>query len=297
MRWATWAAVAVALTLVVVKAAAWWLSSSVAMLGSLTDSGLDLAASLVTLFAVKAAITPADEHHRFGHGKAEALAGLFQAAVMAGASVFLLMTAVRSLWDPVEPVATTEVMAVSAFAIALSLLLVIFQTYVIRRTGSLAVSGDQLHYKGDLLLNLAVIASAYAGARGWLYADGVFALMIAAYILYGSYKIVKPSIDMLMDKELSDSDREAIFNMVLGNSDVLGLHALKTRLSGRDVFIQMHIEVASNITVKQAHLISSEVEAMIGEHYPDADILIHIDLPSDRSTDLTTSELKQEDET
>lgn len=296
MQWASRAAIAVALTLVAVKAYAWWASASAAMLGSMTDSALDLAASVVTLMAVKTAILPPDHDHRFGHGKAEALAGLFQAAIMAGSALFLALEAIQSLWQPAPLKASSLIIQVSLLAIALSLVLVFFQAYVVKRTRSLAVAGDHLHYKGDLLLNFGVIIAAYAGAQGWLYADGIFALMIAAYIIYGSIDVARPAVDMLMDAELPDEDREAIFNLVLGNSDVIGMHKLKTRLSGRDTFIQMHIEVDGNLSVKAAHLISGEVEAIVGEAYPDAEILIHIDPPSEKSTDLTLGELKDEDE-
>lgn len=296
MQWATWAAVSVALTLVGTKAYAWWVSSSISMLGSMTDSMLDLAASLVTLFAVRTAVLPADHDHRFGHGKAEALAGLFQAAIMAGSAVFLMLEAIKSLWQPEDVTATLLVMQVSGLAIALSLILVVFQSYVVRKTNSLAISGDHLHYKGDLFMNLGVVGAAFASSQGWIYADGIFGLLIAGYILFGSAEVAKPSINMLMDRELPNEDREAIFNMALGNPDVLGMHKLKTRLSGRDTFIQMHIEVDSKISVRDAHLISGEVEAMIGEVYPDADILIHVDPPSERSTELTLDELQIEEE-
>lgn len=295
MRWATRAAVLTALTLVITKAYAWWASGSVAVLGSLTDSSLDLAASMVTFMAVKAAISPADQDHRFGHGKAEALAGLFQAAIMAGSAVFLMLEAVKSIWLPQPIDASTLVISISSLAIVLSLLLVAFQSFVVRRTKSLAIAGDHLHYKGDILLNLAVIAAAYFSSIGWIYADGVFGLLVAVYIAYGCTTVARPAIDMLMDKELPDHDREAIFNMALGNVHVLGLHELKTRTSGRDVFIQMHIEVDANSTVREAHFASDEVEAMIGEAYPDAEIIIHIDPPSQRSDELTHGELKRED--
>ena len=295
MRWATRSAVAVAAVLVLSKAYVWWVSSSVAVLGSLTDSTLDLAASLVTLFAVRAALSPADHDHRFGHGKAEALAGLFQAAIMAGSAVFLTLEASQSLWNPAVITASALVIEVSILAIGLSLALVAFQAYVIKKTRSLAIQGDHLHYTGDLLLNIGVIVAAYISAAGWLYADGTIGLLIAAYILYGSSQIARPAVNMLMDRELPDEDREAIFNMALGNSAVLGLHELKTRLSGRDTFIQMHIEVDDKITVREAHFISDEVEGVIGEMYPEAEIIIHVDPPSERSAELTYSELKRED--
>ncbi len=291
MRWATRASVTVASTLVMAKAVAWWLSDSVAMLGSMTDSGLDLMASLVTLFAVRTALLPPDEDHRFGHGKAEALAGLFQAAIMSGSAVFLLLESINHVAVPHPVAQSTLVMGVSVLAIVLSLVLVSFQSYVVRHTSSLAVAGDHLHYKGDLLLNLSVILAAWATSSGFDYADGAFGILIALYILYGAKEIAVPAVHMLMDRELGVEDREKIFNLAMGNPSVRGLHELKTRMSGRDLFIQMHIEVDGEMTVHDAHFVADEVEAMIGEAYPDSEVLIHVDPPSLLSDQLTVKEL------
>lgn len=296
MKWATRASVSVALVLVISKAVAWWLSGSVAMLGSMADSALDMMASLVTLFAVKMALLPPDDDHRFGHGKAEALAGLFQASIMTGSAVFLCLESASRLWEPELPSSGGLVIGVSIFAIVLSLALVTFQSYVIRHTRSLAISGDHLHYKGDLLLNGSVVASALISASGFLYADGIFGLLIAGYILAGAYGIVRPAIDMLMDKEFSDEERELIFNVVLETPEVIGLHELKTRTSGRDRFIQMHIEVPGSMSVAAAHVISDEVEATLGEHFPDTEIIIHMDPPSPQSDALTVRELMREED-
>jgi len=296
MKWATRASVSVAFVLVISKAVAWWLSGSVAMLGSMADSALDMMASLVTLFAVRMALVPPDDDHRFGHGKAEALAGLFQAAIMTGSAVFLTLESVSRLWEPELPSSSDLVIAVSILAIVLSLALVAFQSYVIRHTRSLAISGDHLHYKGDLLLNSSVVASALISASGFLYADGIFGLLIAIYILVGAYGIVRPAIDMLMDREFDEVERELIFNCVLENPDVMGMHGLKTRTSGRDRFIQMHIEVPGSMTVDAAHVIADEVEATLGEHFPDTEIIIHMDPPSPQSDALTVRELMREED-
>lgn len=291
MRWSTRAAVSVATTLVVIKAIAWWLSGSVAMLGSMTDSGLDLMSSLVTMYAVKTALQPANEHYRFGHGKAEALAGLFQASIMSGFSLFLILESIQSLYRGDVPTASDWVIGSSLIAIVLTFALVLFQSYVVRHSKSLAIAGDHLHYKGDLLLNIGVIAAVALAAKGIGWADGAFGLMIGAYILHGAYSVARPSIDMLMDKELSPEDREKIFNLVMESPGVRGLHDMRTRTSGRDCFIQMHIEVDGDLSVHKAHFIGDEVEAIIGEEFPEADILIHIDPPSELSAILTTREL------
>ena len=296
MRWSTRASVSVALLLVIGKAAAWGYSGSVAMLGSMTDSALDMVASLVTLYAVSHALQPADDDHRFGHGKAEALAGLFQASIMSGSALFLLLQSIEHLASGNVPVASELVINVSIFAIVLTLALVAFQSYVVRHTGSLAISGDHLHYKGDLLLNLGVIVAAWASAKDYAGADGAFGILIAGYILHGAWHVGRPALDMLMDKEFSEEAREKIFNLVMESPDVIGLHDLRTRSAGRDHFIQMHIEVDGDISVHAGHFIADEVEAVIGEHFPDADILIHIDPPSTRSSLLTQKELTSDKE-
>lgn len=280
MRYATWAAVSVALVLVITKAIAWWMSGSVAMLGSLSDSFLDMASSVVTLFAVKAALIPADDDHRFGHGKAEALAGLFQAGVMAVLSVLLAIEAVKHFLNPKAYQAPDYVIGVSLLAVVLSFGLVMFQSYVVKKSGSIAIAGDQLHYTGDLLLNIGVIASAIAAGYGYIYADAIFAALITAYILHGAWDVAIPAIDMLMDKEMGVEDEERIIAIVATVPDALGMHHLKTRASGRDLFIQMHIEVDGNITVKEGHSIAEQVELALSSQYPQAEILIHIDPPS-----------------
>ncbi len=294
MRWATRASVAVATLLVLGKAIVWWLSSSVAMLGSLADSALDMAASLVTLLAIRTAIAPPDAEHRFGHGKAEALAGLFQAMLMGGSALFLALQSLERFFDPQPVSQPTLILQVSAAAIVLSLVLVLFQSYVIRKTGSIAVAGDHLHYKGDLLLNLGVIGAAYAVSADIDHADTIIGFAIAIYIMVGAYGIARPATDMLMDRGFDEPSREKIFNLVLESPGVRGLHELKTRAAGRDRFIQMHIEVDGDLTVRAAHLIAHEVEATIGEAFPETEIIIHVDPPSENSVDLTLKELPEQ---
>ncbi len=291
MQWATYASVSVAIVLVLFKTLVWWRSESVSMLGSLTDSGLDFAASLITLLAVRTAIMPPDDAHRFGHGKAEALSALFQSALMTVAALFLMLHSLERIWAPSAIIAVRQIIEVSVFSIVLSLALVGFQSFVVRKTSSLAVAGDHLHYKGDLLLNLSVIISAVFASYDNFLADGFIGAGIAGFILWSAYGVARPATDMLMDREFDDPDRERIFNLVLESPRVRGLHELKTRASGRDRFIQMHIEVDGNLTVREAHFIADEVEATLGEAFPDTEIIIHIDPLSEASVDLTLKEL------
>lgn len=278
MNMAAIASLLVALTLAGVKAFAWLMTGSVALLGSLVDSLLDVAASGVNLFAVRTALEPPDAEHRFGHGKAEAIAGLLQSAVILGSAVFLMLQSITRIANP-APISNTEIgIWVSVLAIAMTLALVIFQKYVVTKTGSVAISADRLHYTGDLLMNVAVIAAlliSTMGGIGW--ADGAFGIGISLYIGRAAYGIGRSSIDMLMDKEFAPDERDKIFNLVLGNKDVHGIHELKTRRSGRHGFIQMHIELDPGLTLMEAHTIADEVEATVGEAFPGAEILIHTD--------------------
>ena len=278
MRAATYASVTVALALIAMKVAAWLMTDSVAMLSSLADSSIDAVASLVTLFAVRHALTPPDREHRFGHGKAEALAGLGQAAFIAASAVFVVFKAGDRLVHP-APVENGVVgIVVMALAIALTLGLVQFQRYVVRRTGSVAVAADSLHYKSDLLMNLGVIAAlALSSAFGWHTLDPVFAVGVALYILYGAWTILRNSLDLLMDREFPPEERRKIQEIALAHPEVRAAHDLRTRSSGTRVFIQMHLELDGNLTLHLAHKIADEVEAEIKLVFPDAEVMIHQD--------------------
>ncbi|MEE8296066.1 MAG: cation diffusion facilitator family transporter [Sphingomonadales bacterium] len=278
MRLGAMASVMVAITLIAAKGYAWWLSGSVSLLGSLADSSLDFLASAVTLFAIIIALRPADADHRFGHGKAEAIAGLFQTSIIFGSSAFLIYSSIERIRNPVPIEEGMLGVYVSIFAIFLTLGLVTFQKKVISKTRSVAISADRLHYVGDLLLNVAVIAALLLASVGGFHAvDGYFGLGIALYIGWNAYQISRTSIDMLMDKEFDSAEREKIFNLVLGSPAVKGIHDLKTRRSGLNVFIQFHIELDPDLNLFEAHHIADEVEATVGEEFPNSEIIIHTD--------------------
>jgi ferrous-iron efflux pump FieF len=275
---ATYAAVAVAGTLIAIKIAAWLATNSVAMLASLVDSTLDLVASGLNLLAVRHALTPADEEHRFGHGKAEALAGLGQAAFIGGSAAFLLLQSLERLASPEGVQQTTLGLAVIAISLALTLALVLFQRYVIARTRSLAIGADQLHYTTDIATNLAVVAAlVFAGLWGWTIADPILGLAISAVIAWGAFKILRGSYDELMDREFDDADRERIKTIVNRHSAVVSLHDLRTRRAGHHSFIQLHLELPPEMSLIEAHRISDEVEDAIKLAYPDAEIITHQD--------------------
>ncbi len=278
MKLATYAAVGVALSLVGLKAGAWWLSGSVALLGSLMDSILDVAASFINLLAVRHALLPRDRDHRFGHGKAEALAGLGQSVFIGLSAIYLISQSVFHLLDP-QPVAHSAIgLIVTVITIGATFSLIRFQRYVIERSGSLAISADNLHYTGDLFLNLAVIgALLFSGVMEWPLFDPLIGFGIALYILYSAWRIVLQSFDQLMDKEFPDEKRELVKRVASEHKLVLAVHDLRTRSAGSHDFIQLHIELDPSISLVQAHKISDEVEALLLAAFPRAQILIHQD--------------------
>lgn len=278
MRRAATASVVVAVVLIAAKVGAWLATDSVAVLSSLLDSLLDAAASLVNLVAVRHALTPADEEHRFGHGKAEPLAGLAQSAFVCGSAVILLMEAIHRFGSP-QTVQRPEIgIAVSVLAIVASAGLVWYQRRVVARTGSVAIAADSLHYGADALLNGAVVAAILIGAfLDVPHVDPLFGALISLWILRGAARIAHQSFDLLMDRELPPGDRERILRIARARPEVLDVHDLRTRSAGTHIFVQMHIELDADMRLARAHEIADAVESDIRAAYPHAEIIIHQD--------------------
>ena len=278
MRRATNFAVAAAALMIVGKLGAWLATDSVSILSSLADSVMDVLASLINLFAVRQALQPPDREHRFGHGKAEPLAGLGQALFISASAIFLIVEAVGRILEP-EPIARAPVgIGVMVFAIIVTTALVTYQRRVVRLTGSTAIRADALHYASDILMNIGVIAAlALAMTVGWGLADPIIALVIAAVIIHAAVRVARSAIQQLMDREFPEQDRERIRQIVLEHPDVRNCHDLRTRRSGIDSFIQVHVEMDSSLTLLRAHEISDDVEARIRKVFPHAEVLIHAD--------------------
>lgn len=279
MRWATYASVAVAIVLIIIKIMAYLLTGSVAILSSLIDSFLDFLASGINLFAVRHSLVPADHDHRYGHGKAEAIAGLAQSAFIVGSALFLIFEAINRFSHQQVLENGMVGIGVMLITIALTGLLVKFQRYVVKKTGSIAITADSLHYAGDLLLNLSVIVALILSIYlDWQMADPIFALMIALYILRSAWVIGKQSLAQLMDQELPDEVREEIKAIALQHPEVLNLHELRTRSSGRQYFFQLHLEMDGELKLKEAHQIANAVEIEICKAFPNAEVIIHEDM-------------------
>jgi ferrous-iron efflux pump FieF len=278
MQRATYASLAIAAILIIAKTVAWGMTESVSVLSSLLDSLLDAVASAVNLFAVRQALVPADREHRFGHGKAEPLAGLAQAAFITGSAMLLLLQAARRLHDP-PPITSSGVgIGVMVFSIVLTAALITYQRHVIRATSSVAISADRLHYAGDVMVNGSVIvALILSGWFGFAHADPIFGIGVGLYIVISALQIGRHSLDLLMDRELPDDQRARIRAIAQAHPEVTSVHDLRTRSSGLDIFIQLHIEMDPQMTLRRAHEVSDAVEREIRAAFPNAEVMIHQD--------------------
>ncbi len=275
---ATWAAIAVASILVVTKTFAWWVSGSLTIQASLLDSFSDFFSSMINFFAVRYSRKPADDNYRFGHGKAEALAGFVQSILIIASTAWIVWHA----WQHHEMIQNIThhslALWVMIFSTVLTVGLVLFQVYTIKHTNSIAVKADFLHYQADILSNIAAIVALMALSWfgiGWI--DTAFGVGIALFLLVGSWSILKQSSNILMDKELTAPMRQDILKSIQSHPKVIEAHDLRTRSTGHQDFIQVHVTLDPTLSLKDAHIISDEVEADLKKSYPSSEILIHLD--------------------
>lgn len=282
LKLASVASVMTAGFLIVAKLIAWYVTGSVGLLASLVDSVMDSIASLINLFAIRYSLQPADAEHRFGHGKAEPLAGLTQAAFIAGSAIFLIFHAIDRLRlaQPIEQVGIG--VGVMVLAIVLTLVLLAIQRYVILKTDSTAIRADSLHYATDLLTNVSILLALYLTTLGWTWADPVFAIAVAIYIFYSAFHIGHDSFQQLMDRELPADILQKIQETAMSHPEVTGTHETRTRQAGQTRFVQLHLELDEDMSLKKAHSIADQVEAEIKAFLPGAEVLIHQD-PADDS--------------
>ena len=278
VKMATYASVIVAIILVLLKGMAWMITDSVGLQATLIDSILDGVASMINLVAVREALKPADKEHRFGHGKVEALAVLAQSAFISGSSLWLMFECFHRFVHP-QIIRETHVgLMVMGVSMALTLILILFQNHVVRKTESTAIKADAIHYRSDFLINGGVALSLGVGMFYDLpILDTLAGALIALYILYTAWSMSKEAFHMLIDRELSDESRQHILDIAMANTHVTGVHDLRTRSSGSHKFIQLHLEMDGNLSLSAAHTISDDVALEISKKFPHAEIIIHQD--------------------
>ena len=279
-RWVTLAGLASTATaaiLILAKLIAWLLTGSSSLLASLTDSLMDISASLINLFALRYSLTPADHDHSFGHGKAESLASLAQAAFITGSALVLVMNGFSRLVNP-EPLKNLDIgIWVTVGSLALTLVLVTFQSLVVQKTQSQAIRADRLHYQSDVLFNIGVLLALGCSWYGWLWADGLFAILLGLFILKGAVQIGYEAVQTLLDRQLPAEERALIEELAVSVVGVHGIHDLRTRQAGPLRFIQLHLELDDALPLVQAHDLADQTEALILAKFPGADVIIHMD--------------------
>jgi ferrous-iron efflux pump FieF len=284
------ASVSTATFLLFLKGYAAWATGSVAMLGSLADTGLDLISSLITLYGVRLAAMPADSDHRFGHGKAEALAGLVQAGFIAASGGALLLAVGERLINPHQVREEVVGLLISALAVTLTIGLVSFQRYVVKRSGSIAIGADMAHYKTDLVATIGTGVGLYvSGKLDQPLIDSSVAGLVALYLIHGAWIVGRDSLDVLMDRELPDGERQRILDIARSHPEVRGVHELRTRSAGLTKFIQLHIVLDPTMPLGNAHVVGDRVEAALHEAFPQAEIILHVDGWDDRELRMPAS--------
>ncbi|MBY6199026.1 CDF family cation-efflux transporter FieF [Vibrio hangzhouensis] len=274
---AAWAATTVATILLIAKVITWWVTGSVSLLASLIDSLLDIAASFVNLLVVRYSLQPADKEHTFGHGKAESLAALAQAMFISGSACFLILNGVDRFFRPHELNSPELGIYVSLFALIATSGLVAFQKHVVRKTGSQAIAADSLHYQTDLYMNAAIMVALGLSWYGIGQADSVFAVAIGVFILVSAIKMAYQAIQSLLDRQLPEEELVTIRRLCTEVEGVLGVHQLRTRMSGPVRFIQLHLELDDHLPLIEAHKIADQAEARVMQTFPEADVIIHQD--------------------
>jgi ferrous-iron efflux pump FieF len=278
LKIATSASVVVATLLVLIKGVAWVKTGSVAMMGSLLDSILDAAAAGLNMYFVRRALKPADERHRFGHGKAEPLGGVFQAMIIGGSAIFLSAESIRRFFEPEMPTNSELGIIIMVISSVIVSGLVLLQRYVVKRTDSLVIAGDALHGFGDIMINIGVIIALFVSTRfDAPFIDPVIGILLSGILFRGSYEIGRNSMRQLMDAEFTPEERQKIRDIALGNPNVSDLHDLRTRRAGLTSFIQLHVELDGSMNLHEAHEIADAVEADIRKAFPDSEVLIHQD--------------------
>lgn len=289
MKLATLASVVMASVLVLAKLVAWWQSDSLAMLSSLTDSFFDLMSSALNLVAVRYALKPADDDHRFGHTSIEDIAGLAQCAFISASMFIIILQSVERLTNPQPLEHELWGMGVSIFSMLTTTALVLYQGYVTRKTKSIVVASDRLHYIGDIAFNLGVFGALFVSVRyGWTWADPATALIIAAFILWSSRSIGIRAFNNLMDREMPNEEKEKIYAVIRQFPELRGHHNLKTRYSGIKPFIQLHAEMDARLGFREAHAIIDKLEHALQDIFPGADIIVHpdpVEMPPAREFD------------
>ena len=272
------ASLLVASTLIVLKYYAWVATSSVSMLGSLADSLIDFLASIFVFIAITYSFLPADEKHRFGYGKSEGLAAFIQSLLIGISGIYVFIEAIKRLLNPSQINQPNIAILIILVSIVLTIALIMYQRYVVKKSQSMAIESDQYHYLTDTVINLSVLFSiVITGWTRFTFIDAVVGLLISGVVLYTAFILLKKSFKILLDQEIQSSHRDQIRKIALQHPQVLGFHDLRTRDTGQKYIIQFHLELDPNMTLLESHKITDEVTDNVLDVYPNSELIIHTD--------------------
>ena len=278
VRSASIASLLVASTLIVLKYYGWVTTTSVSLLGSLADSLIDFLASVFVFVAISYSMLPADAKHRFGYGKSEGLAAFVQSLLIGISGIYVCFEAIKRLLNPSQINQPSTAIWIILVSIVLTLALVMYQKYVVKKSKSIAIESDRYHYLTDTYINLSVLFSiAITGWTQFVFIDALVGLLISGVILYTSVTLLKKSFKILLDQEIQSDDRDRIREIALDHPKVLGFHDLRTRDTGRKYIIQFHLELDPNMSLLESHEITDEVTDNVLKLYPDSELIIHTD--------------------
>ncbi|MEE1285477.1 MAG: cation diffusion facilitator family transporter [Ruminobacter sp.] len=274
---AGWLSITTATILILSKIVALLMTQSSTLLASLTDSFLDVFAAVINLIAINYSLHPADEQHRYGHGKIESIASLSQAVLIGGSSFFLIIHGITRVYSPITIENIDVGIEITILSMVLTVVLISIQSFVIKKTKSQVIIADRLHYLSDVIFNIGVLISLYISSCGFLYFDGLFSIILGLYILKSSYMLLVSSLRVLIDTQIDESDVFKILDIIQSEEEVKGVHDLRTRRAGSSIFIQAHIELDKNMSLDKAHSIADNIEHAIIHVYPNADVTLHME--------------------
>ena len=273
---ASYASIAAGLAIFAIKCVGWTESDSVSLFASLIDSLLDITSAFLNAIAIQIALSPADDNHRFGHNKVQDLAVFAQAVFFIGSGGLTLFVSIKQLHKGhvIQNYESGLISMVLCLVIGFALL--VYQTYVIRKTDSQIIKADKIHYISDCASNIAVIIS-IAGSHYFQKLDSIFGILISGYIIFSAIEIMRGAVKNLIDEEFSKEDKEKVLQILKNNKDILGVHDLKTRHAGNKAFIQLHIDLNPSISLIDAHYISEKLSEDLLKAFPNGEVIIHQD--------------------
>lgn len=271
--------IGVVIGLILFKAVASWLTGSISIVAQATDSLLDLVAGLVTLSAIRIAAKPADEEHPYGHGKVEDIAGMAQGTLIFAAAGLIIYAAVLKIMRGSAVELAEAGIGVMVVSIVVSIFLSRHLARVARATGSTALEANAHNISSDVYSAVAVLAGLLAVRLTHIgYIDSIIAIGVALYILTIAYKTARESLAGLIDTRLPVEREVLIRECVEAHNDqVAGFHSLRTRRSGSQLYVELHLVMRRDIDLKQAHEVCDRIEVEMENRLRETSVTIHVE--------------------